>query len=115
MITSYTLVENAKSQINTELNFIVASFRVNGVDVLKLEFASVEDEKLQCRIRNRALGVIKELKRRGAVEFFVKREDFNKSTTEAVFLLNKFPELTSLVDEAGNDAVFLRLNTRITL
>ena len=53
-----------------------------------------KDGRLTAKLRSAAIRVLKEMKSRGAVQFFATGESFEKSTTEAKFLVNKYPEIS---------------------
>ena len=84
--------ENAQG-IATEIMFEVASARVSETEILQL-LIKKNDEKLASKLRSAAIRVLKEMKSRGAVQFYATRDSFEKSTTEAKFLVNKYPEIS---------------------
>ena len=84
--------ENAQG-IATEIMFEVASARASKTELLQLLIRD-KDSRLTAKLRSAAIRVLKEMKSRGAVQFFATGESFEKSTTEAKFLVNKYPEIS---------------------
>ena len=70
--------------INTELYFELASARADGCEVVRLDFES-NQEKI--------IAALKKMKNNSAIQFFATSESFSSSDTEAVFLLNKYPDI----------------------
>ncbi len=84
----------------TELRFNIAAARAEKVELLMLELAT-EDERSRRRRYTSVLFRLRQLKRDGTVQFFATEEDFADNTTEADYLLNKYPELAEVAGVAG--------------
>lgn len=107
--SDYEIKEKNKNEIKTELMFAVASARVDGTDVLKLTFTHTGGEELDKKAINAATKLVKELKKNGTIDFYVTKDAFSRSTTESIYLINKFPELSNEIESSDIDTVFLRL------
>ena len=84
----------------TELRFNIAAARAEKVELLMLELAT-EDERSRRRRYTSVLFRLRQLKREGTVQFFATEDDFADNTTEADYLLNKYPELAEVAGVAG--------------
>ena len=87
----------------TELRFNVAAARAEKVELVMLELAT-EDERSRRRRYTSVLFRLRQLKRDGVIQFFASESDFADLTTEADYLLNKYPELTEVASTAGECA-----------
>ena len=90
MFSCFRLLGQSRTELNTELRFIFASARVDGVELLKLDMPVFESEKDNARISGCLIKVLRTLKKENVIEFYVNKESFLASSTEAIFLLNKF-------------------------
>ena len=87
----------------TELRFNIAAARAEKMELIYLELVAEED-RVRRRQYTSVLVRLRELKREGVIQFFAAEGDFSDSTTEAVYLLNKYPELSELANLAGEGA-----------
>ncbi len=87
----------------TELRFNIAAARAERMELIHLELAA-DDDRLRRREYTSVLVRLRQLKREGVIQFFAAEDDFAGSTTEAVYLLNKYPELSALADTSGDGA-----------
>ena len=87
----------------TELRFNIAAARAEKVELLMLELAT-EDERSRRRRYTSVLFRLRQLKREGIIQFFASEDDFADNTTEAVYLLNKYPELSETANIAKEGA-----------
>ena len=103
------LKETTKKELNTEFMFTLATARVDAVEILLLDFSPCEDRKVFARTHNQTIKMLRAQIQKGSVEFFVTKEGFEKSTTEAFYLINKFPELSSIVPSLSSNAIIARI------
>lgn len=108
MLSSVKLLGQTRTELNTELRFVFASARVDGVELLKLNLPVFEDEKDSARINGCLIKVLRTLKKENVIEFYVNKDSFMASSTEAVFLLNKFGDLIE-PDVMDDKAVYVKL------
>ena len=57
-----------------------------------------DDDTVKRRLMQHTLRTLKEMKGRGAIQLYAARESFLNLTTEAQYLINKYPELFEDVD-----------------
>jgi hypothetical protein len=79
--------------IAPEIMFSVASERVAGTELLRFDLPNDEDETIERRLMTQAQRTLKEMKGRGAIQLYATRDSFEALTTEAQYLINKYPEL----------------------
>ena len=89
-ICEHSLKGTNQSEISTELKFLLASARYDGVELLRFSYDVGDVEKETKRIYNVILRVLRSVRAKGLIEFFVLPEDFGEEKTEAMFLLNKY-------------------------
>lgn len=106
------VIDNVKpDKLMTELRFCIASARASGFELIRLGFLETEGASDDAKLEAAVFKKLRALKKEGVIQFFASSESFSKHTTEAIYLLNKYPELAA--DEALSDsqkrAVFVRL------
>ena len=84
----------------TELRFNIAAARAERKELIKLQLTE-DDARRRCREYTSVLVRLRQLRREGVIQFFASETDFADGTTEAVYLLNKYPELSELANVAG--------------
>ena len=84
----HTVASRLYVDAETETVFIIAVARADGASCVKFRFDE-ESERVVPAVRK----ALRALKRRGSIQMLAGREDFDEMTTEAEFLLNKFPEI----------------------
>ena len=92
MFSCFQLIGKNRIELNTELRFIFASAKVDGIEILKLDLPITDNEKDNTRVKGCVIKVLRTLKKDGVIEFYVNREGFAANSTEAIYLLNKFGE-----------------------
>ena len=94
------------NSIITEILYEIASARVDSVELLGLKISN-SDNKLRSKLAEGIIRYLKGIKRQGQIQFFATEDSFVKSTTEAIFLLNKYPELFSSLPAFDDEASIL--------
>ena len=79
--------ENNKN-IHTEIHFEIASARAEHCEVIRFEY-DPSSHKTESYI----ISILKKLKAGLMIQFFATNLNFKQSDTEAVFLINKYPEI----------------------
>ncbi len=87
------LLTDLSEKVVTEIMFEVASARADGVQLLRFDIAEREDPRIARRISRVARRVLKDMKTRGAIQFFAFPESIENKTTEYEFIVNKYPSL----------------------
>lgn len=108
MFSSFKLLGQSRTELNTELRFIFASARVDGVELLRLDLPVLEIEKDDARINGCLIKVLRTLKKENVIEFYVNKDSFAANSTEAIFLLNKYGEYID-VDSIDRTSVYVKL------
>lgn len=88
-IKNYKLSEKTIKLLTTELTFLAVSSRVEGFDLIRLEF----DSELDGQRINNVTKILRMLKREKKISLFLSSEDFDKDLTEASYLKNLYPTL----------------------
>ena len=79
----------------TELRFNIAASRAEKIELILFELAT-EEERSRRRRYTSVLFRLRQLKREGIIQFFATENDFADNTTEADYLLNKYPQLADV-------------------
>lgn len=95
-ICEYTLNGTNQNEISTEVKFLLASARFDGVELMRFVYEANDNDRERSRLYNVVVKVLRTLRARKNIQFFVLSEDFAEGTTEAEFLLNKYPEHFSM-------------------
>lgn len=94
MIYSTVELKVKKSDgVAPEIMFSIASERVAGTELLRFDVPTDEDETVERRLMIQAQRTLKEMKSGGAIQLYATRDSFVSLTTEAQYLINKYPEL----------------------
>ncbi len=94
-----------------EIMFLIASERVSGTELLCFNLPQDDDEAVERRLAMQAIRTLKEMKGRGAIQLYATRDSFVALTTEAQYLINKYPELFEDVDygQMSDRALYVKL------
>ena len=88
--------------IATELMFEIAGARVDKCEVLCVNMFEFEPKQEATIMRT-----LKELKKKGLIQFFATRDSFLEEKTEAIFMMNKY---SSFIDvNAGKKNIYIML------
>lgn len=95
--------------MTTEVFFKVASARASGFSVIRFDIKN-QNEAVKIKTVNFLTRILRGMKKRSAVQFFVTEEGFARSSTEAQYLLNVFPEVEAALDVPSEQkTVFVRI------
>lgn len=92
------------SEAETETLFVIAAARADGASLVRLDFPGETARTVPA-----AKKALRALKRRGGIQMFAERSDFEDGSTEAVFLLNKFPETEGQVKAVSDEFLYVKL------
>lgn len=93
-IFTHTLESKIPAQIATELRFVIASARASGNELISITTETDQDGRIHSALQKN----LKTMKKEGRIDFFAGKEAFSKSTAEASYLINKFPQITELIE-----------------
>lgn len=91
----------------TEIMYEIAACRADGSDLIRLNINDMEDSGDTKRLFSSVLRLLRGMKQKGSVQFFATRVDFLGSSTEAVFLQNKYPELFSPMPAESDGSLYI--------
>lgn len=101
------LRSTAPEAVGTEIMYEVAACRADGVDLVRLNIREDEDSTDAKRLFSAVIRLLRNMKQKGAVQFFATRVDFLSSSTEAVFLQNKYPEIFSPMPSENDGSLYI--------
>ena len=108
---SFFIEQMSADRLMLELRFDLASARALGFELVRFELAS-DDAKVRARLHTSVIVRLRALKKEGVIQFFASERDFAEESTEAVYLLNKYPELeaeASLAKDGALELIIVRL------
>lgn len=100
MYEQFELRSRVPAEAQTEILFEVASRRVGGAELLRIDITKSDDDKADARLLKTVLKVLKGMKTQKHIQFFAFPENFELSGTESRFLTNKYPELFDAMPKA---------------
>ena len=101
------LRSTAPEAVGTEIMYEIAACRADGVDLICLCIREDEDSPDTKRIFSTVIRLLRNMKQKGTVQFFATRVDFLSSSTEAVFLQNKYPEIFSPMSSEIDGSLYI--------
>jgi hypothetical protein len=90
--TVFALSKLILNSQNTELNYYIASARADKADLVSFVYAEGMTEETKAKLMQNVSKSLRRIRAQGRLDFFVSGNDFNESSTEAQYVLNKFPE-----------------------
>jgi len=97
--------------LETELMFDLATERVGGTELVRFTLNKQGDEKLDRRNFSTVLRLLRKMKSEKKIQFFATEQSFAESSTEAAFLLNKYPEQFENREKSSefNEYIYVKL------
>lgn len=94
----------------TEIMYEIAAGRADGIELIRFDlsegrFSDPSDEK---KVTSSILRLLKGMKEKGAIQLIATKDSFNVGTTEAVYLLNKYPDIIS-AEEINGDFIYVKI------
>ena len=101
-IRSQTVTGKYQRELKTEIMFFIASAKALNEELFILEIKPALLDARDARRTDSVARILKELKRKGIIQFFADSSDFDSSLTEIEYLNNKYPGIT----EIRRDGIF---------
>lgn len=92
---------------STEIMYEIAAGRADSVDLIRFNISLPDASADEKRLFFHAIRLLKNMKQKGTVHFLATREDFSISSTEAVFLQNKYPELFDSLPMENDGSLYI--------
>lgn len=99
-----TPTSQGTSTLETEIMFSVASARAQEIEFLKIDFSADNGEQIKAA----ALKQLRALKKQGRIQLFVVAEDIHGSSTEAQYLVNKYPNISDTLKD-GERVIIVKI------
>jgi hypothetical protein len=107
IIKRIDLKSTSNDAVHTEILFEVAAARADGCELVRFDIKPNEDSNYPIeRLYDGVLRVVKSLKQKNLIQFYATGESFVNATTEASFLINKYPDL---IETTGEYFVYFKL------
>ena len=106
------LKENSREALDTEFMFEIAAARADEISLIKFiyDFSKQHDIMTAQRLASSIIRRAKSLKRDGKIQFFATKKSFSSMTTEAIFLINKYPSfIEDNVAEEPYEFIYIKL------
>ncbi len=104
-------IDSGAQDPSVELRFAVASHRAGGDELLRIDIPKIENEKDYNKFVSSVIRTLKVMKEERLIQFFATKDSFLGLTTEAEFLLNKYPSVFAdgLTDKTDCDFVYIKI------
>ena len=102
-IKIYTPTGKNRGLLFTELLYLSVSSRVEGFDLIRLDFESDINEKRF----NSILRILKMLKKKNTISLYMRYDELYSDSTESTYLLNLYPKLKN--ETCGNLSLLIKL------
>ncbi len=102
-----TIRSSTASSLKNETLFEIATARASNIEIVRFAINKTGDNKTDEKLIAAALKHFKRIKERGIIQFFATKASFDENSTEAKFLLNKYPELFSDNTANTNDSYLI--------
>ena len=89
------LKSSTKEALETEIMYEIATAKVDKAELVKVDMELEHSEKHiaeNAKLISYLIRTLKSMKSDGRIQFFATEDSFAKQTTEAVFLINKYPQ-----------------------
>ena len=93
----------------TELKFEIATARAEGAQVLRVGTQTIDKENNE-KLHKQLTKSLRAMKQKGTIQFYAFSEGFLRHSTEAVFLMNKYPDYFDNSQQLeGEDVLFIKI------
>lgn len=99
------------ASIRTEIMYEIASAHVAGIELLRINIKKDEQGVLHKRAMTSLIRCLKSMKSAGTIQFFATAESFEQGSTEAQFLINKYPETFTTLPKESETECFVYIRT----
>lgn len=107
IIKRIDLKSTSNDAAHTEIMFEVAAARADGCELVRFDIKPNDDSNYPTsRLYDGVIRVVKSLKQKKLIQFYATGESFSNATTEASFLINKYPDL---IETAGEYFVYVKV------
>ena len=103
-IVTNELTGKTSKLLVTEIMFFIVSARSMNKDLIKFKIKKEEKESVSEKEISAVSKILRSVKRKNLIQFFVATTDFSTQSTEIEYLLNKYP---SLIKEKEEDVYFI--------
>ena len=100
MFCEFKLTGTCLTDLDTEIRFNIANARQDKAELIRLILPTVDEPDIK-RIANCVLKIIRSMMKADLIQFFINEKDINSASTEAEFLLNKYPSFILSYKQEG--------------
>ena len=100
MFCEYKLTGTCLADLDTEIRFNIANARQERAELIRLILPGTSESDAK-RITNCVLKILRSMMKASLIQFFINEKDINSSSTEAEFLLNKYPSFILSYKQEG--------------
>ena len=107
-----TLASIERTSIDTELMYEIATARADGVELLRIFISSdpTDERRAPHKISANLIRRLKILKESGLIQLYADKRDFSVMSTQAHFLINKYPQLFDVMpSDEGNEYFYVKI------
>ena len=105
LIKEITLKASLPDQIFTETMYEIATARSERAELVRINLQAEAGKKPYDAL----VRILKKMKAEGRIQFFATKDSFSLLSTEAVFLLNKYPEHITMSVNLESNFIYIKL------
>ena len=105
------LLGNNSQELSTEAAFEIAVAKADGEELIKFNAQDSEDDASYTATKKIAAlkKILRSMKESRKIQFYATAESFDKSSTEAVFLINKYPDILENITVNQGEYIYIKL------
>lgn len=107
------LKSRTKEALETEVRYEIAGARVDKIELMRLNFKLDESEENfgdNRKLFSFLIRSLKKMKIDGKIQFFAIEDNFSSQSTEAIFLINKYPTYFSeMLSKDGEMYIYVKI------
>ena len=88
----FDLQSSAKEKIKTEIMYEIASARADNAEFVRININLGDQSAENRKSVSATINTLKDMKKDRRIQFFATEDNFKHMSTEAIFLLNKYPD-----------------------
>ncbi len=106
-LITHELTGRTVTELTTEIKFFVASNKVIGNDVFKLNIKKIFSGERESKRFASISRILCAVKREGLIQLYIHSSDIGGNSTEAAYINNKYPNLVK--ECTGNEGFIIKL------
>ena len=105
------LLGNNSQELSTEAAFEIAVAKADAEELIKFIVQDSDDDASYTAAKKIAAlkKILRSMKENRKIQFYATSDSFEKSSTEAVFLINKYPDIHENITDSEGEYIYIKL------